>query len=274
MNVKNYAAFIIAACLLCAGCGAKKGKPTESPAGYDFSSGEKIFLTSKLEEISGFAMVPGSDTLLKAVNDEEGRIFPVNLNQAKEKTTSFKFAGKGDYEDIAFFAGKWRVLESNGVIHSVVIEDSLVDNPVTLLPPAEYEGMAAFGDKLYVICKDCPESREGKSPVYIISNQADSLKLETTLMMDVTQVMGKKKKNLLASALAKHPITNEWYVLSHLNGLLVITDADFKVKQKIKLFRSSFLQPEGIAFKANGDLLISNEGDGSAGYILVFPYRR
>lgn len=265
---------LLFACFLVFSCNSHKKSAVESPEGYDFAAGKKLFLTNKLEEISGIAFVPGNDTLLKAINDEDGRIFSVSLNSPKQKTEPFKFAGKGDYEDIAFFAGKWRVLESNGVIHSVLIEDSLVDTPVKLLPPAEYEGMTAFGDKLYVICKDCPESREGISPVYVIGKNGDSLSLEKTIGLDASGFVGKKKKNLLASALAKHPITNDWYVLSHLNGLLLITDAEFRVKQKIKLTRSAFLQPEGIAFTSNGDLFISNEGDESAGYIMVFPFRR
>jgi hypothetical protein len=36
-----------------------------------------------------------------------------------------------------------------------------------------------------------------------------------------------------------------------------------------KLFR----QPEGICFKPNGDLFISNEGDGGKAKILKFKYR-
>lgn len=253
-------------------CNCKNTKKVESPDGYDFSSGEKIFLLSKLEEISGIAFVPGSDSLLMSVNDEEGKIFPISIHDSKAKVVPFKFGKRGDYEDIAFFAGKWRVLESTGIIHSVNMEDSTHDQSDRLLPFGEYEGMAAYGDALFVICKDCPAARRDSIPVYKIKNKEDSLFLETTLQLDPSAMIEKKKKNYLPSALAQHPVTHDWYILSHLNGAMLIADSNFKVKQKIKLPRSMFTQPEGIAFSSAGDLFISNEGDEAAGYIMIFRY--
>jgi uncharacterized protein YjiK len=252
----------------------KNTKKVESPDGYDFSAGKKIFLLSKLEEISGIAFVPGSDTMLMAVNDEEGKIFPISIHEPKAKAASFKFGKRGDYEDIAWFAGKWRVLESTGVIHSVDMEDSTHDQSDRLLPAGEYEGMASFGDGLYVICKDCPESKQGKIPVYLLKNIDDSLFLENTMQLDASAFIEKKKKNFFPSALARHPVTNDWFILSHLNGTLLIADQHFNVKQKIQLPRSMFIQPEGIAFSSAGDLFISNEGDEAAGYIMIFRYEK
>ena len=253
-------------------CNCKNAKKVESPDGYDFSAGKKIFLLSKLEEISGIAFEPGSDSMLMAVNDEEGKIFPINIHEPKTKLPSFKFNKRGDYEDIAFFAGKWRVLESTGIIHSVVMEDSTHDQSDRLLPAGEYEGMASFGDGLYVICKDFPESKQGIIPVYLLKNINDSLFLETTMQLDASAFIEKKKKNFLPSALARHPVTNDWYILSHLSGRMLIADKNFNVKQKIQLPRSIFTQPEGIAFSSAGDLFISNEGDEAAGYIMIFEY--
>jgi WD40 repeat protein len=254
-------------------CDFTKVQSVESPSGYDFAKGTKIFLLNRLEEVSGIAFVPGSDTLLMAVNDEEGRIYPININTPKVKSSHFKFAGSGDYEDIAFFEGKWRVLESDGTIHSVDIDNNIIAEPVKLLPKGEYEGMAAHNARLYVACKDCPKTKDSRAPVYLIKNIGDSLYLDSTIIIDASTFIDKKHEKILVSALALHPFNNEWFMLSHLNGELYITDANFKVKQKIKLSRAKFLQPEGIAFSSSGDLFISNEGDGTAGSIIVFKYK-
>ena len=71
--------------------------------------------------------------------------------------------------------------------------------------------------------------------------------------------------------MAKNPITGEWFILSGSNKLLVITDANWKVKDVYPLNGNTFNQAEGIAFDKEGNLYISNEGDdGTNGNILKF----
>lgn len=265
-------------CFLCIvlfaliGCKNKGPKKIKSPEGYDFSSGKKVYLLSRLEEVSGIAFEPGSDSMLMAINDEEGFIFPVNINSPKSNPDHFKFAGLGDYEDICFYKGMWRVLQSNGTIHSTDIEKNIVLNPADILPEGEYEGMVAYGDTLFVICKECSGDKKGKATVFFINSKNDSMYVAGTGTMNAKDFIRTKSKKILASALARHPITNDWYILSHLNGCLFIADPQFRVKEYIKLSRSIFLQPEGIAFTSSGNLFISNEGDESSGSIMVFEY--
>ena len=55
---------------------------------------------------------------------------------------------------------------------------------------------------------------------------------------------------------------------------MVITDANWKVQDVYPLIGNSFYQPEGIAFDAEGNLYISNEGDElSDGNVLKFIRR-
>lgn len=256
------------------GCNNLKTKSVVSPEGYDFASGEKLFLIHKLEEVSGIAFAPGQDSLLMAVNDEEGLIYTINIHNSKQLNEHRRFSKSGDYEDIAFFNGKWKVLESDGTLYTVdkELSDGKKATGLNILPKGEYEGMAAWNDKLYVICKECPGNTETNATVYILEDAKDSLVLENILTIDFGEVGKGKNKKFLASALAKNPQTGEWFILSHLKGSLAITDENFKVKQLIPLRRTQFTQPEGIAFLANGDLFISNEGDEGAGYILKFKY--
>jgi hypothetical protein len=63
------------------------------------------------------------------------------------------------------------------------------------------------------------------------------------------------------------------YIVSSINKLLVVTDTNGNLKQAYPLEAELFKQPEGIAFTASGDMLISNEaaGNGSAN-ILIYKY--
>lgn len=241
-----------------------------SPAGYDFSKAEKIFLRGSLEEVSGIAFLPGSDSIMLAVNDEEGKIFEFPVHDAKRKTKPFRFAGMGDYEDLAFFAGHWRVLESNGVIHTANVTANTTLPVQKILPKGEYEGMAEQDGYLFVACKDCPGDDAYQATIYRLQLSGDSLFTDKTYKLDASAFIKNKSKKVLISALAKHPETGEWYILSHLNGCLIITDSAFTIKQFFALPPSLLLQPEGIAFASNGDLYISSEGDESSGYIVRF----
>jgi hypothetical protein len=209
-----------------------------------------------------------------AVNDEEGKMYTINLNEPKQPRDAIKFAKAGDYEDIAYAGAKWQILQSNGSIHSVDLENTLVDDAVSkkILPKGEYEGMASVDDKLVVICKECPDNKETEATIFTINTAKDSLVVEKSQVINFGETGNKKNKKFQASALAKHPISGEWFILSHLKCSLAITDEKFNLKQVIPLRRSQFTQPEGIAFAPNGDLFISNEGDGASGYILRFNY--
>jgi uncharacterized protein YjiK len=77
------------------------------------------------------------------------------------------------------------------------------------------------------------------------------------------------------SAFAKNPATAEWYILSSVNKMLVVTDENWKPQAVYRLTPSIFNQPEGIAFDKDNNLYISNEGgDSGSGTILKFIYRK
>ncbi|MNL43433.1 hypothetical protein D3C87_1659450 [compost metagenome] len=62
-------------------------------------------------------------------------------------------------------------------------------------------------------------------------------------------------------------------MLSSTDKLLLVTDANWKIKEAHKLNSSTFNQPEGMAFDQELNLYISNEGDEiTDGNILKFRY--
>lgn len=257
-----------------------------SPQGYHLTTPVKIFMPDALTEISGIAFYDGKANMMYAEQDEEGKVYYFNPSDMHLMYT--KFDKKGDYEDIAIVGEQVVVLRSNGTLF--VFPFNQIGKPVAanvqkwdaLLPAGEYEGLYADEktSQLYVLCKHCNDektSKNGGGFIFKLSPNG-SLKQSGEFGIDVREIeaiLGKKKIKFHPSALAKNPKTNEWYILSSVNKLLVVADAGWKIKAVYPLNPSQFLQPEGIAFDNQSNLYISNEGDkANKGTVLKFNYKK
>jgi uncharacterized protein YjiK len=249
----------------------------ESPQGYDFTAPEKILLKEDLLEISGITFHGENDSLF-AINDEDGKLFSVRLDKGKSK--ALRFAKAGDYEDIAVCNRVIFVLRSDGSLFSFA-KDSIRGKKVTsvkhdnLLPKGEYESMYYHeaDNKLYVLCKECEKEKKHISAFEIELNQ-DSITRVRSFEIN-TQSMREQydlKWGFRASALARNN-NGEWYILSSVNKLLMVTDIDWKIRKVYTLSPKTFIQPEGIAFDSYQNLYISNEGNETRnGNILKFKF--
>ncbi|TCC97477.1 SdiA-regulated family protein [Pedobacter psychroterrae] len=242
-------------------------------------------MPSSLLEISGIAFNESNSDTVYSVQDENGKLFRQQWDVKKQKNT--KFAPNDDFEDISIMHQKVFILNSNGSVYSFPLSESLkketdqVKEAKHIVPKGEYEGMFADAEtnKVYIICKSCPVDKKAKTVTGYIFDYgavADSLISIDTFKLDLKQlkvVNAKLKTSFSASALARNLKTNEWYVLSSANKLLVVTDAQWNIKTAHRLNSSVFNQPEGIAFDKEQNLFISNEGDEvTDGNILKFKY--
>lgn len=256
-----------------------------SPKSYDFNKPDKFNMPSSLLEISGIAFHNGISDTVYSIQDEDGKLFRQKWHVKKQ--LNMKFAPKGDFEDLAIFNEKIFVLKSNGTIYSfpfteaVKKESDLVKEQKKLIPKAEYEGIFADQEtnKIYILCKKCEQDKKAKQVTgYILDYDlaSDSLVFAGEFKIELSQLKklnSKLKTSLNPSALAKNPETGEWYILSSANKLLLITDANWKIKAAHRLSSSTFSQPEGIAFDRDLNLYISNEGDElNDGNILKFKH--
>ncbi|WP_233164785.1 SdiA-regulated domain-containing protein [Pedobacter sp. ASV28] len=288
--LKKYIPFIGVICLSCAftilSCAQEKGKKDTSPRGYDLAGPVKYNMPDILQEISGIAFLNGDPHTVFAEQDEEGKVFVLTLGAKKYKAT--KFAKNGDYEDIAILKDRVIVLKSNGDLYAFPLSETqkeLAANVMetkSILPKGEYEGMYANSNTglLYVICKECKQDKKGKiTSGFILAMQSNgSFKLNGNFSVDVSaleKLTGRKKGTFHPSALALNALTKEWYIISAINKVLVVTDANWKVKNAYHLSSNVFNQPEGIAFDKYHNLYISNEGsDTQYGNILKFDYKK
>lgn len=247
-------------------------KTFNSPQGYDLNKPVKYFMPESLLEISGIAFRHGSPDSLYAEQDEEGKVFYLKLGD--KKAGHSKFGKGGDYEDIAVLNDQIILLRSDGAlfvfpfgqVRSGQIQHVQKWNNV--LPAGEYEGLFADekANQLLVLCKHCDIDNKKKSNTgYIFHVATDgSVKQTGQFSINVKEIekkLGVKKMAFHPSAFAKNQNTGEWFVLSSVNKLLVVTDAAFKVKNVYPIDPSLFIQPEGIAFDNQNNLYISNEGD-------------
>jgi hypothetical protein len=269
------------------GCKAKKARIIKSPPNYSFAEAQTIKLDLKLKEISGIAWDANKDEFL-AHYDESGKLFLLDKSTLQIKSPSpFIFGAKGDYEDVAIYNDIPYVLRSDGMITKIIKTDNTVQGvemgKLPLTGTNDFETMYADTARkaLIMVCKNCemdsksqvsafafyPDSSAGFNinPLYRIN--ADSIKA-------IGQRMGHKKTSKFQpSAAAIHPIWNKLVIISSASSQFVIADINGNPEKVFELGSKLFPQPEGITFKRNGDMYISNEGVTSAAKVHRFVFK-
>ncbi|HEX5171488.1 MAG TPA: SdiA-regulated domain-containing protein [Cyclobacteriaceae bacterium] len=273
-------ALLVGLFLMLNSCGGQKPEYA-SPEGYDFANPEKMLQKESLLEISGISFLGKGDTLL-SVNDEEGKVFLVSWMGNKNR--SIRFSSQGDFEDVTHYKNRIFIIRSDGTVY--VLPDTVrkkIEGPQAKvkLPKGEYESIFADeqANKLYVLCKRPRNKKDENRPdkifghVFTLFN--DSITGSDNFKIDLASLPPFKnpKKLFAPSAFAKNNATNEWYILSSANKVLLIADADWKPKAVYPLNPDLFNQPEGLAFDKDNNLYISNEGDElQYGNILKFTF--
>jgi len=242
-------------------------------------------LPPELSEISGITFL--NDTVLVAIQDEEGILYYYNLpqNRIVKKQT---FAGSGDYEDLIRVGRDIYVITSEGILSQIKNFESV--NPILqpILTPFskknDIEGMAydSKNHRLLIAPKeygldqnktvkqiygfDLRTMKFQTEPAYSIRLE----EIEAQFQGDALEESSKKflkaignqnmNKVFRSSAITIKESTGEIFVLSSLNGLIIILSPDGKLTKIIQFSGEEYKQPEGIAFAPNGKLYISNEG--------------
>jgi uncharacterized protein YjiK len=253
----------------------------KSPPHYNFSQGLPLKLDLKIKEISGVVWDNHKDEFI-AHNDEKGIIFYLDKNNAGI-VKEFQFSeAKGDYEDIAIANDIIYVLKSDGMLFRIV-SDSAGNQKSFDLGKLELSGSVDFETLYYdpernaliMICKNC--SIDDKKVVSAYAYYPDSIGFvnKPIYSIDVAKVKElspRETSRFQPSAARIHPVLKKLFILSSASNQLVIADTTGNVEGVYMLAKKLFPQAEGLTFKTNGEMFISNEALSSRATLLKFNY--
>lgn len=237
-------------------CYHTENKPVENSNDYNWDSPTEVYkLPKELKEVSGIHYI--NKSTIACNQDEDGTVFLFNPETNRIDKT-LDFGSPGDYEDLTKVGEDYFILRSDGTIfkysgsnhktfktnydHCGDYESLCYDKQNNRLIMGCKKGDRAF------ITFDLATSTFNERPLFKINND-----------------------NIQPTAANIHPITKELYVLCR--DRILILSLDGTIKREHSLTSSLFPQPEGITFKENGDLLISNEGKKKSATIIEYKYR-
>ncbi|WP_420149531.1 SdiA-regulated domain-containing protein [Spirosoma sp.] len=276
----NY--FLLAILLLLTGCGTSSKSDRQPEAGtleapfklpYQLSNPDENYkLPKELKEVSGLTYY--KDGKLLCVQDEEAVAYVFDIKK-KEVTENFGFGGYGDFEGIEYVNGEIYAIESNGNLFRFEPGSKRIGRTQTDLPKkTEIEGLGydPKTKRLLIAVKKGKGSSDKAVYSFDLLNKA--VFKDMSLNDEQLESAGVDPKTYEPSAIAVHPLTGEWYILTSVGKRLLITSRKAKVIYSEPLDSKLFIQPEGICFAPNGDLFIASEGgDKKKGYILKFDYK-
>ncbi len=275
----KFLAAVLLLCFVFMGCKQRK-RILKSPPHYNFSEVFTDKLDIKIKETSGIAWDSKNNYFL-VVNDEKGILFFLD-KETKVVSAEYNFGEKGDYEDVAIMNGTPYILRSDGMIIKFTKDSSGQGSgkpvgTVSLSGTNDFETMYADTARkaLVIICKNC-KSDDDKSvsafAFYPDSIGFDNKPVYTIDAGKVAELSPHKTSKFQPSGAAIHPVLHKLFILSSASNQLAITDLNGKVESVFELSKKMFPQPEGITFKQNGDMYITNEGVTTRATMSKFVY--
>ena len=253
----------------------------KSPPHYNFSQVFRDKLDLKIKEISGIVWDNQNDEFITH-NDEKGIVFYLDRDTKGIKREFVFSDAKGDYEDIAMAKKDIYVLRSDGKLFRIVADSTGKQNTfdagqLQSSGKNDFETLYYDAEKraLVMLCKNC--SADDKKVVSAYAYYPDSIGFvnEPLYTIDVKMIDSlspRPTSRFQPSAARIHPVLKKLFILSSASNQLVVTDLDGNVENVYMLAKKLFPQAEGLAFKTNGDMYISNEALSSKAELLKFTY--
>lgn len=254
----------------------------KSPPHYNFSKPVPFKLDLRLREISGIIWDNHKDEFI-AHNDEKSSIFFLDRGAGTIIGDPYVFnQSKGDYEDIAIIGPDIYVLRSDGALFKIVT-DSLGNRQTAdlgklgLSDKNDFESLYYDPERkaLVMLCKNCDSDDKKVVSAYAYYPDSSGFDSKPVYSIDVSKIdelSPRKTSRFQPSAARIHPVLKKLFILSSASNQLAIADTDGNVEAVYMLSKSLFPQPEGLTFKSNGEMFITNEGIGSKATLLKFLY--
>lgn len=264
-------------------CSVNKSEDFRSPREYNLNEPSILYLNDALLEISGVCFYP-KDSSVFAISDEDGFLYKVHLTK-NYNIQRWYFDKNHDYESVCFKNKIFYVLASNGDIHALKFSpkgDTLTTQTTVFDPSGkkgdEFESLYYDPEKqsFILLCKNCKEDKDDEVSAW--GYNADSGSFTPSVFKIPTGPIANKlnirKFKFEPSAATINPLTGDLWILSSVNGILVVTGRNGNCKEAYKLNPSIFTQPEGITFTPSGDLIISNEAGNKYNRASILIFKR
>lgn len=238
-------------------------------------------LPAILTEVSGIEYL--GEGRFACIQDEMGTIFIYNTASGKiEKQISF--AGAGDYEGIAVAGNTAYVVQSDGRVYEVRDYQSgkpavkQYTTPLTAKHNVEGLTYDEKNNRLLLAIKGAEPNNNDYKGVYAFDVKSYQMEATPVVKINLSDpifngIQEKKRKNILQpSEIEVHPQTNDIYILEGANPKLLVMDAKGNKKKLYEMQKTEFPQPEGLAFSPQGEIFISNEGNGGTATILKVAF--
>ena len=285
MNRRLFPAGLYILLITLASC-KQKVRLIKSPPHYSFKAVQSTKIDLKLQEISGIAWDNKRDEFLTHY-DEAGKVYILDKS-TYAITSEFQFGSKGDYEDITIYKGVPYILISNGTIIKLVRDSAgqfqrgETAGKLNITGVNDFETLYADTARkaLVMVCKNCEMDDKTKVSAFAFYPDSVGFVNEPVFQIDAAKIkelsakLGHHKTSKFQpSAAPIHPMDKKLYIISSASSQLVIADSTGNPEQVYELGEKLFPQPEGLTFKNDGTMYISNEGVASRATILLFRYK-
>jgi uncharacterized protein YjiK len=292
----------IALLIVFVSCGNKSGGNKDKPKEKDNSSKQTSHISSldnyniedlnpkiiklpgDIQEISGITFT-GDDRLF-AHGDEDADIFEIDYNTGgiiKKFYLGSILVVKGDFEDIAFANDRFYLVESKGKLYEFTEGENnksveYITHKTGLNSKNNVEGLCfdSGTNTLLLACKDLGAEGLGKDKAVY------SFSLNDNIFNDIPRfvIPQKEIKNNTAegkfnpSGISRNPLSGTFYIIAAKGNTIVELSKGGEILNQKDLPESVHRQAEGIAFKKDGTLFISNEGRGKTPNIVIYEMKK
>jgi uncharacterized protein YjiK len=253
---------------------------------YDIESASPkvIELQSDLMEISGITFT--KDDRLFANGDEDSDAFEINYNTGKVIKKFYLgdlLIVKGDFEDIASVNGKFYMVESKGKLYEFSEGENgkSVEYKIyktELNSKYDVEGLCFDSEtmSLLLACKEFGGEDIGKDKaVYSFSIADNTLNEKPRFVIPQKEIKNNTTEGKFnPSGIARNPISGTFFIIAARGNTILELSKNGAILNQKDLPEAIHKQAEGIAFKSDGTLFISNEGRGKTPTLVVYEMKK
>ncbi|MBL7923795.1 MAG: SdiA-regulated domain-containing protein [Bacteroidia bacterium] len=248
-------------------------------------------LPPMLNEVSGLTDV--DDSRVACVQDEQGIVFIYDF-RTDDIISRHAFDSTGDFEGLTLAGNTLYILRSDGRLtewQHFRSANPVVKHYTLLLQTANNEGLCydAGHDRLLIAAKSKPAAPDARTLrlIYAFDLEKKQLSEEPLYRLNTDQLAADAKSfslqltdttargmvkpfNFRPASLSVHPLSDEIYMISAADKILLTMNRKGEVTYMTSLPPHLFTKAEGITFLPDGTMIITNEAAGKTPGLFVF----